>query len=119
PGTPAAIALSLRGSTSNLDAIGASVSVETDRLHKTRILQCGSGFLSQHSKALLIGLGASERIVKLTVSWPSGATQVFTDVPLNSRIRIVEGENLEAEALKPRSAGKTMTSAVEIGRAHV
>ena len=46
--------------------------------------KAGSGFLSQHSKELLIGLGASERIVKLTVSWPSGATQVFTDVPLNT-----------------------------------
>src|SRR5207247_2582861 len=110
PAKPAAIALRLRGTRSNRDAIGARVSVETDRFHKTRIVQCGSGFLSQHSKELLIGLGASERIVKLTVSWPSGATQVFTDVPLNSRLRIVEGENLEAEPLKPRSAGKTMTS---------
>ena len=54
-------------------------------------MQAGSGFLSQHSKELLIGLGASERIVKLTVSWPSGETQVFTDVPLNTRLRIVEG----------------------------
>ena len=81
----ASIAVRLRGTTSNRDAIGARVTVETERLHKTRILQCGSGFLSQHSKELVIGLGASKRITKLTVSWPSGATQVFTDVPLNAR----------------------------------
>ena len=81
----------LRGTTSNRDAIGARVTVETDRLHKIKIVQSGSGFLSQHSKELLIGLGASERILKLTVSWPSGETQVFTDVPLNTRLRIVEG----------------------------
>ena len=32
--------------------------VETDRLRKTKIVQAGSGFLSQHSKELLVGLGA-------------------------------------------------------------
>ena len=89
--TSASLAVRLRGTTSNRDAIGARVTVETDRLRKTRIVQAGSGFLSQHSKELLIGLGASERVLKLTVNWPSGETQVFTDVPLNTRIRIVEG----------------------------
>jgi Flp pilus assembly protein TadD/peroxiredoxin len=109
--TPARLAVRLRGTTSNRDAIGARVTVETDRIHKVKIVQAGSGFLSQHSKELLIGLGASERVLKLTVNWPSGGTQVFTDVPLNSRIRIVEGRDIETEALKPRSAG-TMTSSV-------
>jgi Tfp pilus assembly protein PilF len=107
----ASIAVRLRGTKSNRDAIGARVTVETDRVQKTRILQCGSGFLSQHSKALVIGLGASERLVKLTVSWPSGDTQVFTDVPLNARIRIVEGGGIETDAFKPRSTGTISASA--------
>ena len=34
---------------------------------------------------------SSQRIRKLTVVWPSGKTQVFTDVPLNARLRLVEG----------------------------
>ena len=106
----ASLAVRLRGTKSNRDAIGARVTVETDRLNKITIVQAGSGFLSQHSKELLIGLGASERVLKLTVSWPSGATQVFTDVPLNTRIRIVEGGEIETEAFKPRSAGKTTSS---------
>ena len=49
--------------------------------------------------------------MKLTVSWPSGETQVFTDVPLNTRIRIVEGGDIETEALKPRSTGHTTSAA--------
>jgi Tfp pilus assembly protein PilF len=108
--TPARLAVHLRGSNSNRDAIGARVTVETDRLRKTRIVQSGSGFLSQHSKELLIGLGASERVLKLTVSWPSGGTQVFTDVPLNTRVRIVEGRDLETEAFKRPLAEKTTAS---------
>jgi Flp pilus assembly protein TadD len=73
------------------DAVGARVTVETDRLRVTKVVQAGSGFLSQHSKELLFGLGKSERIAKLTVFWPSGETQIFAEVPLDQRIRIEEG----------------------------
>src|SRR3954447_14947600 len=100
----------LTGTKSNRDAIGARVMVETDRLRKARVVQAGSGFLSQHSKELLIGLGASERIVKLTVDWPSGGTQVFTDLPLNARVSIVEGGEVRTEPFAAASTGKTTTS---------
>jgi len=106
-----AVAVRLRGTASNRDAIGARVTVETDRVRKVKVVQAGSGFLSQHSKELLIGLGPSERVLKLTVSWPSGLTQVFTDVPLNTRLRIGEGSEIEAEGFKPQSAGTTTSPA--------
>ena len=79
------------GMTSNRDAIGAKVTVETDGLRRTKEVHAGSGFLSQHSKELLFGLGASQRVARLTVEWPSGRTQAFTDIPLNHRLRIEEG----------------------------
>ena len=106
----ARLAVRLTGTKSNRDAIGARVTVETDRIRKTRIVQAGSGFLSQHSKELLVGLGASERVVKLTVNWPSGATQVLTDVPLNSRIRISEGADVTTEPLAARAPAGTSPS---------
>ncbi len=114
---PASLAVRLRGTRSNRDAIGARVTVETDRLRKVDTVQAGSGFLSQHSKELLIGLGASEPVLKLTVSWPSGETQVFTDVPVNRRIRIVEGGDIETEAFKPPPAEKATGAAVAQGSA--
>jgi Tfp pilus assembly protein PilF/peroxiredoxin len=85
------------GAASSRDAIGARVTVETDRLRRTKEVQAGSGFLSQHSKELLFGLGASQRIVRLTVEWPSGRRQVFADVPLNHRLRIEEGSEPQPE----------------------
>ena len=99
-----AIVIRLAGTRSNRDAIGARVTVETDRLRKTRIVQAGSGFLSQHSKELVIGLGASERVVKLTVDWPSGGTQVLTDVAIDSRLRIVEGGGVQTAPFAARLA---------------
>src|SRR4030095_6421069 len=98
------MAVRLVGTASNRDAIGARVTVETDRIRKTRIVQAGSRFLSQHSKELLIGLGPSERLVKLTVNWPSGAAQVFNDLQLNTRVRIVEAGEARTEPRVPRTA---------------
>ena len=107
----ASLAIRLTGTASNRDAIGARVTVETDRLRRTRIVQAGSGFLSQHSKELLFGLGPSQRVLKVTVDWPSGGKQVVTDVTPNSRLRITEKGAMQGEpfagvpALKaPRAA---------------
>jgi Flp pilus assembly protein TadD/peroxiredoxin len=106
----AALALRLTGTTSNRDAIGARVTVKTDRLRRTKVVQAGSGFLSQHSKELLIGLGPSERVLELEVAWPSGHRQRFTDVPLNHRLQLEEGGEPRAEpfiqgAAQPANVG--------------
>ncbi len=118
----ASLAIRLAGSKSNRDAIGARVTVDTGRLRRTRIVQAGSGFLSQGSKELLFGLGPSERIVRLTVEWPSGGRQEFTDVPLESRLRLVEGGELERQSFataKPPSpaAGKQAQRVAAAGAA--
>jgi Flp pilus assembly protein TadD/peroxiredoxin len=97
PNRGATLAVRLVGKESNRDAVGARVTVETDRLRRTKEVQAGSGFLSQHSKELLFGLGASERVVRLTVDWPSGKTQTFGDLALNQRLRIEEGGEPGAE----------------------
>src|SRR5207253_562029 len=47
---PPSIAFRLQGTKSNRDAIGAAVTIETGSGRQTRMLQAGSGFLSQHSK---------------------------------------------------------------------
>ena len=101
------IALRLAGTKSNRDAIGARIIVETDRLKKTRVVQAGSGFLSQHARELVIGLGPSERISQLTIEWPSGASQRLTDVRLNTRLHISEGGGVTAEPFVVRTPRDT------------
>jgi Tfp pilus assembly protein PilF/peroxiredoxin len=100
----ARLALRLTGTASNRDAVGARVSVETDVLTATKQVRAGSGFISQGSKELLFGLGGSRRVRKLTVAWPSGRTQEFTDVPLDQRLRLSEGGELGAEPFASRPA---------------
>jgi Tfp pilus assembly protein PilF/peroxiredoxin len=89
----AVLAVRLVGTKSNRDAIGTRVTVETDQLRVTRVVQAGSGFISQHSKELLFGLGQSQDIRKVTVAWPSGLSQTLQGLPLNHRVWIEEGSD--------------------------
>ena len=88
-----AISFRLRGTRSNRDAIGASISVAAGDLRQTKYLQAGSGFLSQHSKELFFGVGPHQGAVHATICWPSGLKQTFPELPIGHRIHIDEGES--------------------------
>lgn len=88
---PPSISFRLRGTKSNRDAIGAAVTVESSVGRRTRVLQAGSGFLSQHSKDVFFGLGDTKGPVHASIRWPSGLVQEVHDLPLNQRVWIEEG----------------------------
>src|SRR4029077_18749553 len=79
---PPSIAFRLQGTKSNRDAIGASVTIETSSGRQTRMLQAGSGFLSQHSKDVFFGLGETRGPVRASIRWPSGLVQELHDLPI-------------------------------------
>jgi tetratricopeptide (TPR) repeat protein len=102
---PASITFRLRGTRSNRDAVGAVITVESEAGRQTRMLQTGSGFLSQHSKEMFFGLGRASEPVRASVRWPSGIVQDFRELPPNHRIWIDEGsENLRVEPFKTRAS---------------
>ncbi len=82
------IAISLRGVKSNRDAIGARLEVAGRAYHLT----AGSGYLSQHSKRLHIGLGEADE-APVTIVWPSGEHQAFPSLRAGFHYRIVESSN--------------------------
>ena len=96
PELPPSIAFRLTG-----HAIGASITVG----HQTRRIQAGSGFLSQHSKELMFGLGDGQGPITATIRWPGGAVQTLRDLPANHRIHLGEGSEqprIEAFLKAPR-----------------
>jgi tetratricopeptide (TPR) repeat protein len=105
---PPALAFRLRGTKSNRDAIGAAVTIETSTGRQSRLLQAGSGFLSQHSKELFFGLGDAKGSVTATIRWPSGLTQRLKDLPPNHRIWVTEGA--EPSKIEPFKAFAIATS---------
>ena len=92
------IVIRLRGTKSNRDAIGAAITVEAGTLRQTKYLQAGSGFLAEHSKEIIFGLGRGSTRIRANVRWPSGLAQQFEDLPVNHRIEIEEGSS----ALSPK-----------------
>lgn len=85
------IVFRLRGQTSNRDAIGSCMTVVAGDLRQTKYLQAGSGFLAQHSKELLFGVGKGLRTVQATIRWPGGLIQHFDHLPVNHRVTLEEG----------------------------
>jgi tetratricopeptide (TPR) repeat protein len=90
-GTREAIAISLRGTKSNRDAIGARVEVNG----QTQYLAAGSGFLSQHSKKLHFGL-AGQPVAHVKITWPSGVVQEAAGLEPGYVYTIVEGSSEHA-----------------------
>jgi len=86
------VALKLRGVHSSRDAIGTVVQAETDSLKLTRQLTAGDGFQASNQRVLTFGLGEDDIIRKLTVTWPSGRSNEFLNVPSNTRWIIIEGK---------------------------
>jgi Flp pilus assembly protein TadD len=79
-----AVALSLRGTKSNRDAIGARVEVNGN----VQYVNAGSGFLSQHSKRLHFAAAGSAKI-----TWPSGLTQTLEGLQPGYTYTITEGSH--------------------------
>lgn len=86
--------LRLRGTTSNRDAIGATVRVMTQGITQTRLVRGGSSYLSQSELPLTIGVGRRDVVDRVVVTWPSGKTEEFKSVATGAAYDIVEGKGL-------------------------
>ena len=99
----------MQGTKSNRDAIGAAVTIETEVGRQTRMLQAGSGFLSQHSKDVFFGLGDAKGPVRASIRWPSGLVQELHNLPINHRIWVEEG--VEPSRMEPFKTSRTHSHA--------
>ncbi len=92
PGMGNWLKVGLQGTKSNRDALGARVLVEAGagRIRQMREMRLSSSFASSHSTLLHWGLGDARKVDRLTVTWPGGKQQVFTDLPVNRTLHLVE-----------------------------
>ncbi len=111
---PPSIAFRLQGTRSNRDAIGAAITIDTGKGQQTRMLQAGSGFLSQHSKTVFFGLGEAVGVLNASIHWPSGFVQELRNLPANHTIWVEEGEEpSRIEAFK-KNLAKPAPSATQV-----
>lgn len=106
------ICFRLQGRESNRDAVGAEITVETERGRQVKFIQAGSGFVSQHTKELFFGVGKTGPTVRAQVRWPNGRVQQFENIPVNHRVDIEEGnEGFRATPFLARAEIAEITSA--------
>ncbi len=84
------LVVSLVGTRSNRDGIGARVTLEADGRTQIRELSGGGSFMSQHMRPAHFGLGSAQTAERLIIRWPSGTVQTLTDIPASQRIVVTE-----------------------------
>jgi hypothetical protein len=80
----------LTGKLSNRDAIGARITVSAGGLTMTREVSAGSGLYSMNEATQYFGLAQETAVNQVTVEWPSGKTQTFTNIGADQVLHITE-----------------------------
>ena len=88
------LGLKLVGRKSNIDAVGARITYQAQDLKRSRMKVGGGSYLSDHDPRVVLGIGKRTKIDWLEIKWPmpSGATERFTDLPIDRYITMVEGQ---------------------------
>lgn len=85
--------VSLRGVQSNRSAIGAKIRLVVGESTQIRQVGSQSSYCSQNSLIQHFGLEEFVKVDTLEINWPSGARQVFYNLPANQTFEIIEGES--------------------------
>jgi hypothetical protein len=93
------------GKKSNRSAIGARVEVVAGGRTLTRWVHGGGSYLSAGDRRVLVGLGDAGQADRVTVTWPSGAKQVFTGLAAGRGWRLTEGRD-RPEPAAPAGSGR-------------
>jgi hypothetical protein len=83
------IGVSLQGTVSNRDGIGAHVSCYISGVNLMRPKTCGENFMAQDSQYMLFGTN-SNPVDSVVVLWPSGIRDVVYNPELNQVLHVVE-----------------------------
>ncbi|HEX2861351.1 MAG TPA: ASPIC/UnbV domain-containing protein, partial [Lacunisphaera sp.] len=108
------LVVALRGRVSNRFGVGATVRIESALGQQVRTLVLARGYLSTSEPVLHFGLGADKLIQHLTVEWPSGHIQRFTDLPVDRKLTITEPTGPAQPAASPSVPGLFESSTLEL-----
>jgi hypothetical protein len=86
--------IGLVGVESNLNGIGARITIEGDWGTQMKELRSGQGFQHMSSLNVHFGLGAATTVETITINWPNGTVDVFEDVDANQTVVYTQGESV-------------------------
>ena len=81
------------GVKSNRSAVGARVRCVTDDGTQIDEVRSGGSYYSQNDLRVHFGVGRAQKIKTLEIRWPSGMTDVLSDVAVNRILVVREGSS--------------------------
>jgi enediyne biosynthesis protein E4 len=97
------IAIRTVGTKSNRDGIGARLSVKAGTRTLVDEVRSGSSYNSSSDMRVHFGLGSASKVDSVQIRWPSGLTERFDNLPVDSIQTLKEGSGtaMPSEAKKP------------------
>lgn len=74
------------------DVVGAKVVLHAGDRSQTRFAKGGGSYLSSSDRRLVFGLGKTDTIDKVVVTWPNGCTQEWTSLPIDRYHPLAQAE---------------------------
>jgi len=107
------IKINLEGTVSNRNAIGARVRIQRGAELYHHFTQCGENFVGQDSQTMIFGLGNDAAAPDtVSVTYPSGHTDIYTDLSINDTHSLTEGEtyavSIETQGTPALCSGDTL-----------
>ena len=88
----------LIGTESNRNGVGATLQIDLGDRMLLRTVQAGGSYLSCDDGELLIGIGESDKVRKISVVWPGGRRESWHELTADRLWRLVEGSGSETGA---------------------
>jgi enediyne biosynthesis protein E4 len=108
------IGINTVGTKSNRNGIGARVTVKAGARVMVDEVRSGSSYDSNSDMRIHFGLGTATKIDSIQIRWPSGLTERFEQLSIDSIHTLKEGSGVGAGA-PPRPAGRSTASAPGTG----
>lgn len=86
--------VTLQGTQSNRNGIGARVEIYGAWGKQIRDIQSGVGFRNMNTLNAHFGIGQATEITKVIVKWPSGVVDIIDNVTPNTTVFVLEGSTL-------------------------
>ncbi len=90
PGSAHWLDISLRGTVSNRDGIGARIKVVTAAGAQYNHMTTSVGYASSSDGPVHFGLGAETRAQSIEIRWPSGKIQTLQNIPADRILQVIE-----------------------------
>lgn len=92
------IQVKLVGTVDNRDGVGSKVRVVAGDLTQIREVNAGASYMSFNSLTAEFGLGQESIVDLLEIVWPNGATERFSNVHVNQRVVVTQGNGIRQHA---------------------